>query len=138
MTTDRVDFSSVRWGSVEWTNLVTLYLRAYESRSQSTILGDRAAAEAVDRIDYDFKRVHRASLPAWNQYLVALRAKQIDDWSTDFLARHPDAVVLHLGCGLDSRAFRLAVPPSVLWFDLDQPGLLRCVAGSTTKPTATE
>lgn len=147
MTTDRVDFSSVRWGSVEWTNLVTLYLRAYESRSQSTILGDHAAAEAVDRIDYDFKRVHRASLPAWNQYLVALRAKQIDDWSTDFLARHPDAVVLHLGCGLDSRAFRLAVPPSVLWFDLDQPGVIalrrrlydetdsyRMIASSVTDP----
>jgi hypothetical protein len=27
VTTAKVDFSSVRWGSVEWTNLVTLYLR---------------------------------------------------------------------------------------------------------------
>ena len=31
MAHDKVDFSSVAWGSVEWTNLVTLYLRAYES-----------------------------------------------------------------------------------------------------------
>ena len=118
----KVDFSSVRWGSVEWTNLVTLYLRAYESRSQHPILGDHAAAEAVDRIDYDFKRVHRTSLPASNQYLVALRAKQLDDWSADFLARHPDAVVVHLGCGLDGRAYRLAAPG--LWFDIDQPGVI--------------
>lgn len=124
MTTTKVDFSSVRWGSVEWTNLVTLYLRAYESRSRRTILGDHTAAAAVDRIDYDFNRVHRSSLPASNQYLVALRAKQLDDWCADFLARHPDAVVLHLGCGLDGRAFRLAPPPSVLWFDLDQPGVV--------------
>ena len=118
----KVDFSSVRWGSVEWTNLVTLYLRAYESRSQQPILGDHAAAEAVDRIDYDFKRVHRTSLPASNQYLVALRAKQLDDWSADFLARHPDAVVVHLGCGLDGRAYRLAPPGP--WFDIDQPGVI--------------
>ncbi|MEB3981757.1 class I SAM-dependent methyltransferase [Mycobacterium sp. 663a-19] len=124
MTTAKVDFNSVRWGSVEWTNLVTLYLRAYESRSQHPILGDRAAAEAVDRIDYDFKRIHRSSLPASNQYLVALRAKQLDDWAADFLARHPDAVVLHLGCGLDGRAFRIGVPPSVLWFDVDQPSVI--------------
>ena len=124
MTADKVDFSSVRWGSVEWTNLVTLYLRAYESRSRRPILGDHAAAEAVDRIDYDFKRIHRNSLPAANQYLVTLRAKQLDDWCADFLRRHPDAVVLHLGCGLDGRAFRLAVPPSVLWFDVDQPGVI--------------
>ncbi len=124
MTTPKVDFSSVRWGSVEWTNLVTLYLRAYESRSAKPILGDRAAADAVDRIDYDFKRIHRVSLPASNQYLVALRARRIDDWCADFLRRHPDAVVLHLGCGLDGRAFRLTVPPAVQWFDVDQPGVV--------------
>lgn len=122
--TDKVDFSSVSWGSVEWTNLVTLYLRAHESRSERPILGDKAAAEAVDRIDYDFKRIHRMSWPAANQYLVALRAKQLDNWCADFLARHPDAVVLHLGCGLDGRAFRLGVPPSVTWFDVDQPSVI--------------
>jgi methyltransferase (TIGR00027 family) len=124
MTTPKVDFSSVRWGSVEWTNLVTLYLRAYESRSHNPLLGDHTAAAAVDRIDYDFKRIHRNSLPASNQYLVVLRAKQIDDWCADFLARHPDAVVLHLGCGLDGRAFRLEVPPAVRWFDVDQPTVI--------------
>jgi O-methyltransferase involved in polyketide biosynthesis len=124
VTAAKVDFSSVRWGSVEWTNLVTLYLRAYESRSRRPILGDHIAAEAVDRIDYDFKGIHRTSLPASNQYLVALRAKQLDDWCAAFLARHADAVVLHLGCGLDGRGFRLAPPPSVLWFDLDQPGVV--------------
>lgn len=123
-STEKVDFTGVPWGSVEWTNLVTLYLRAHESRSRRPILGDRAAAEAVERIDYDFKRIHRSSLPASNQYLVALRAKRLDDWCADFLRRHPDAVVLHLGCGLDGRAFRLAVPPSVSWFDVDQPGVI--------------
>lgn len=124
VATSKVDFSSIGWGSVEWTNLVTLYLRAYESHSQSSILSDRAAALAVDRIDYDFKRIHRISVPATNQYLVVLRAKQFDDWCADFLRRHPEAVVLHLGCGLDSRAFRLAVASSVLWFDLDLPGVI--------------
>jgi O-methyltransferase involved in polyketide biosynthesis len=124
VTKAKVDFSSVEWGSVEWTNLVTLYLRAHESHSRRPILGDHAAADAVDRIDYDFKRIHRTSLPAMNQYLVTLRAKQLDDWCADFLTRQPDAVVLHLGCGLDGRVFRLAPPPSVLWFDLDQPEVI--------------
>lgn len=86
--------------------------------------GDTAAAEAVDRIRYDFKRIHRMSLPASNQYLVALRAVQFDDWCAELLGRHPDAVVLHLGCGLDGRAFRVSVPPSVSWFDVDQPSVI--------------
>ena len=77
----KVDFSSVEWGSVEWTNLVTLYLRAHESRSRRPILGDQAAAEAVDRIDYDFNRMQRTMVPASNQYLVALRASA-NSWTT--------------------------------------------------------
>jgi O-methyltransferase involved in polyketide biosynthesis len=121
---NKVDFSSVRWGSVEWTNLCTLYLRAYESRSKRSVLGDRAAAEAVDRIHYDFARMRWAMLPATSQFMVALRAKQIDIWAGDFLQRHPDAVVLHLGCGLDSRAFRLDTPPEVQWFDVDVPNVI--------------
>lgn len=125
MTTEgKVDFTGVRWGSVEWTMLVTLYLRAYESRSEHSILGDRCAAEAVDRIIYDFDRLRRSTNPGSNQYNVALRAKQFDVWVADFLDRHPDAVVLHLGCGLDSRMFRLQPPAGVDWFDLDLPGVI--------------
>jgi O-methyltransferase involved in polyketide biosynthesis len=120
----KVDFSGVRWGSVEWTNLGTLYLRACESRWEHPILGDHAAAEAVTRINYDFKRLHRAMRPWPNQFLVALRAKKFDVWSTAFLHRHPDAVVLHLGCGLDSRALRLEPPATVRWFDVDQPAVI--------------
>jgi methyltransferase (TIGR00027 family) len=120
----KVDFSSVAWNSVEWTNLVTLYLRACESRLPQPILGDHAAAEAVDRIDYDFKRMHKAAQPWGNQYLVALRARKLDDWAADFLRRHPNAVVLHLGCGMDTRALRLDPPAGVDWFDVDQPGVI--------------
>ncbi len=121
---DKVDFTAVRWGSVEWTNLCTLYLRAYESRSSAPILGDKAAAEAVDRIEYDWPRMRRATRPGANQYMVTMRAKQLDDWTTDFLRRHPDAVMLHLGCGMDTRPFRLHPPDTVQWFDVDQPDVI--------------
>lgn len=121
---DKVDFTDVPWGSVEWTNLCTLYLRAYESCSAAPILGDTAAAEAVDRIEYDWARMRRAMRPGSNQYLVTMRAKQLDDWSADFLRRNPGAVVLHLGCGMDTRAFRLHPPDTVQWFDVDQPAVI--------------
>ncbi|WP_040840678.1 class I SAM-dependent methyltransferase [Nocardia brevicatena] len=120
----KIDFSDVRWGSVEWTNLGTLYLRACESRSPQPVLGDDAAAEAVNRIDYDWARMHRYMRPGANQWLVALRATQLDTWSSDFLGRHPNAVVLHLGCGMDTRAFRLHPPPDVRWFDVDRPNVI--------------
>jgi O-methyltransferase involved in polyketide biosynthesis len=118
---EKVDFTGVRWGSVEWTLLVTLYLRACESRLERPILGDTAAAEAVEKIDYNWSRMRLGAGPWSNQFLVALRAKQLDVWTADFLKRHPDSVVLHLGCGMDTRAFRLERPATVQWFDVDQP-----------------
>jgi O-methyltransferase involved in polyketide biosynthesis len=119
----KVDFTGVRWGSVEWTGLCMLYLRACESRLAHPILGDRFAAQDVARIDYDFKRIHRVAPPAVNQFIVALRGVQFDAWITNFLNGHPDAVVLHLGCGLHSRAFRVALE-GVRWFDVDMPEII--------------
>jgi methyltransferase (TIGR00027 family) len=124
MTTEKVDFTDIPWGGVQWTMLCTLYLRAYESRNQQSILADQAAAEAVDRMEYDFDRLHRSVRPNSNQYTVALRAWRFDAWAADFVKRHPDAVVLHLGCGLDSRAFRLDLPAGVTWFDVDVPQVI--------------
>ncbi|MEV0081297.1 class I SAM-dependent methyltransferase [Saccharopolyspora sp. NPDC050642] len=116
--TGRVDFSGV-----QSTMLVTLYLRALESRSEDSILRDHAAAEAVRRIDYDWRKLQQPGL-AGNRFGVALRAKQLDDWAAGFLRRNPDATVLQLGCGLDSRAFRLDLPPGVRWFDVDLPDVV--------------
>jgi O-methyltransferase involved in polyketide biosynthesis len=119
-----VDFTGVGWGSVEWTNLCMLYLRACESRSAHPILGDHFAAQDVARIDYDFRRIHRRVRPATNQFGVALRGAQLDAWITDYLNGRPDAVVLHLGCGLHSRAFRMAAHEGVRWFDVDLPQVI--------------
>jgi O-methyltransferase involved in polyketide biosynthesis len=119
-----VDFTGVRWKSVEWTNLCLLYLRACESRLTHPVLGDHFAAQDVARIDYDFKRIHRVVRPATNQFMVALRSTQFEAWITEYLNGHPDAVVLHLGCGLHSRAFRMAAPEGVRWFDVDLPHVI--------------
>ncbi|MCI2422455.1 class I SAM-dependent methyltransferase [Saccharopolyspora sp. K220] len=116
--TGKVDFTGV-----QSTMLVTLYLRALDSREQDSILGDHAAAEAVGRIDYDWAKLAQPGM-ASNRFLVALRAKQFDDWAADFLRRNPDATVLQLGCGLDSRAFRLDLPSGVRWFDVDLPDVI--------------
>ena len=124
MVAQKVDFRGIERKSVPWTMLCTLYMRAYESHEEHSILGDQAAAEAVDRIDYDFQQMSKDVRPAASQYLVALRASQLDAWARDFLGRHPDAVVLHLGCGLDSRAFRLELSGGADWFDVDVPEVM--------------
>jgi O-methyltransferase involved in polyketide biosynthesis len=103
------------------TLLITLYGKGEESRLPDSLLQDRFAAAALDRIDYDFKRLNI------NRDLMiglAMRAYTLDRWTRAFLAFHPDCTVLHLGCGLDGRIFRLDPSAGVRWFDVDYPEVI--------------
>ncbi|MER8831943.1 class I SAM-dependent methyltransferase [Mesorhizobium sp. M0045] len=103
------------------TLLLTLYGKALESRLPNSLLRDYFADEAVRNIDYDFSR-----LKVDNNLGIglAIRAKTLDVCVQDFLARNPDAIVLHLGCGLDTRIFRIDPPAGVDWFDVDYPEVI--------------
>ncbi|MFC4942332.1 class I SAM-dependent methyltransferase [Pseudonocardia sp. GCM10023141] len=103
------------------TMLGTLYGRAVDARSRHPLLADPTAVDVLDRIDYDFASLKIAASSAVG---VALRAKRLDGWTRAFLAAHPAATVLHLGCGLDSRVQRIDPPPEVRWFDVDQPQVI--------------
>ncbi|SDA72417.1 class I SAM-dependent methyltransferase [Mesorhizobium qingshengii] len=103
------------------TLLMTLYGKALESRLPNSLLGDHFADQAVRKIDYDFSRL---KVDANLGVGLAIRAKTLDVRVEDFLARNPDAIVLHLGCGLDTRIFRVDPPEGVEWFDVDYPEVI--------------
>jgi O-methyltransferase involved in polyketide biosynthesis len=99
---------------------LTLYARALDNRRPNPILGDAMADQIVRSIDYDFGQLHVDT----NLVLsVALRAKKLDQVASAFLARHPDAVGLDLGAGLDTRFERLAPSATVDWYDVDFPAV---------------
>jgi O-methyltransferase involved in polyketide biosynthesis len=100
------------------TMLATLYAKALDADLPNPILGDRYAKEVVKRIDYDWKKT---TITARTSPSVTTRSAHFDNWVRQFLAVHPEAVVLHLGCGLDSRFFRLDPGPGVDWYDVDYP-----------------
>src|SRR4029079_17992579 len=100
------------------TMLATFYAKAVDANLEKPILGDRFAKEIVDRIDYDWKKT---SITATDSAAVSTRSAQLDNWARQFVAAHPEAVVLHLGCGLDARVFRLDPGPGVEWHDVDYP-----------------
>lgn len=60
----------------------------------------------------------------WLAYFMAMRARIFDDWADRMLALHPDALVLHIGCGLDSRCLRVKEPYRE-WIDADFPKVIR-------------
>lgn len=103
------------------TMLITLYARALHSRSENPVLRDPWAEQAVDHIDYDFGSL---KLPKIEPLSIAIRAKQFDLWVSEWIADNPSSTVLYLGCGLDSRVFRVDPPATVKWFDIDYPDVI--------------
>ena len=99
---------------------LTLCARALDNRSPHPILGDATADQIVRTLDYDYDQLHVDTNLILN---VALRAKKLDQVAAAFLARHPDAVGLDLGAGLDTRMERLAPPSTVDWYDVDFPAV---------------
>jgi O-methyltransferase involved in polyketide biosynthesis len=103
------------------TMLTTLYLKALDSDFNRPVLGDRFAKEAISRIDYDWAEL---GIDAGWAPLVTVRTALYDIWVAQFLNVHPEATVVHLGCGLDSRVFRIDPGPAVNWYDVDYPAVI--------------
>jgi O-methyltransferase involved in polyketide biosynthesis len=99
------------------TLLIPLYAKAQPG---NPLFFDPKARDILDQVDYDFTRLR---VPYKTVILVSQRAKKLDAVTREFLAGHPNGVVLHLGCGLDSRFWRMD-NGQVEWYDLDMPPVI--------------
>lgn len=106
--------------SVNKTLYIPLYGKALVSR-QGIILEDKTAEQIWEKVQFPMKNKSRSK---WLAYYMSMRAKVFDDWLRSKLAKYPEAVVLHLGCGLDSRNLRVS-PKESLWYDVDFPQVIQ-------------
>jgi O-methyltransferase involved in polyketide biosynthesis len=105
------------------TLLMTLYIRAMESQRPDALIKDEKAVALVTNRSYDFDRIRQVKMDEDDKVGVILRNLEFDRQVRDFLTRHPDAVVVHIGCGLDSR-FERVDNGKVEWYDLDLPEVI--------------
>ncbi|WP_067795638.1 class I SAM-dependent methyltransferase [Nocardia beijingensis] len=106
---------------IQETLLLTLRARAVDATTRTPILGDTHQAELADRIDYDYTKLKlKPSLICG----TALRGKKLDEAVRAFTATHRNAVVLDLGCGLDTRMLRCDPSADVDWYDIDYPEVI--------------
>jgi O-methyltransferase involved in polyketide biosynthesis len=109
--------------NVSETSLIALYARAMESQRPDALIKDEKAVELVTRMSYDFDRVRQIPQTDGNRVVRILVTREMDRYARDFLARRPYAVVVHIGCGLDSR-FERVDNGQVEWYDLDLPEVI--------------
>jgi len=115
---------------VSKTLLMTLYARACESQRPDGIFRDDKAVAMVNQLDCDFSRLR---MQRHDEVAIIMRMGRFDRHARKFMTENPDAVVVHIGCGLDTR-FERVDNGRVEWFDLDMPDVMEL----RRKLTATE
>jgi O-methyltransferase involved in polyketide biosynthesis len=116
---------------VSVTSLLTLYCHALDAESDDPILDDVKSiriAVSLDRIlaasddEMAISLVNRRLKTSLVVH-IAMRAKRYDQYVQDFLSRFPEGTVVNIGCGLDSRFFRID-NGKVRFYDLDLPEVI--------------
>lgn len=105
--------------SVNKTLYIPLYGKALVS-SRGILLHDPKAEALWEKAGISLKG---KSASKYLAYSMAMRAVVFDAWTKEKMEENPDAVVLHIGCGLDDRYGRIGMDAQ--WFDIDFPEVIR-------------
>ena len=105
--------------AVNKTLYIPLYGKSYVSK-RSIILNDPKAEEIWTAECFPLKG---KSASKWLAYYMAMRAAVFDRWLRQQMESAPEATVLHLGCGMDSRICRVG-EQGHLWYDIDFPDVI--------------
>lgn len=105
--------------SVNKTLYIPLYGKSYVSK-RGIILHDPKAEEIWTAEGFPLKG---KAASKWLSFYMGMRAAVFDSWLKDRLDVMPDAVVLHMGCGMDSRVLRVGTQNGI-WYDVDFPDVI--------------
>ena len=105
--------------NVNKTLYILLYGKAYVSK-RGLFLNDPLAEAIWEKEGFPLKGKAKSK---WLAFYMGIRSGVFDEWTKDRAAQMPNATVLHVGCGMDSRASRLSELEN-LWFDIDFPEVI--------------
>lgn len=105
---------------VSETMLQTLYARAKESKKEPHYICDKKAIEIVEKLDYDFSLADKDLAMSSG---VLARTIVLDKAVGEYLSKNPNAVVVNIACGLDTRCYRMEGKFS-RWYNLDLPEVM--------------
>jgi O-methyltransferase involved in polyketide biosynthesis len=106
---------NVELTSVEKTLFIPLLGKANDYKKKSSILTDKKADEIISTINFDLSSMKEGSI---GKTMACLRAIIIDNLAKELIMPNKENVVLHLGCGLDSRYNRIGIE-NIYWYDVD-------------------
>ena len=100
--------------NVNQTLYIPLYGKAYVSK-KNIILKDKKAEAIWEKEGFTLKGKSKSK---WLAYYMAMRSAIYDEWVENEMKNNPNATVLHIGCGMDSRIERVQTQNNS-WYDID-------------------
>lgn len=101
----------------------TLYIPLYgkaEISRRGIIIKDEMAEKIWQREGFELKGKARSK---WLCYYMSMRAAVYDSLAVKAISGDNNAVVIHIGCGLDSRIIRTGNKENI-WYDVDFPDVI--------------
>ena len=105
--------------SVSKTLYIPLYGKSYVSK-KGLFLDDKKAEEIWEAEGFSLKGKSKSK---WLAYYMGVRSAVFDEWLKRQMTDLQDAIVIHIGCGMDSRAIRVGAEKHK-WYDVDFPEVM--------------
>jgi len=104
------------------TALMVAACRALEFESPDGFVQDPFAARLAGERGMAILR--KLPNPEMMRFGIGVRCRFMEELLLDALASEPIATVLSMGCGLDTRPWRLELPPGLRWIEVDFADML--------------
>lgn len=105
--------------NVNKTLYIPLYGKAFVSQKK-IILNDTKAEEIWAAEGFELKGKSKSK---WLAYYMGMRSAVFDKWLLAQMEADKDAVIVHIGCGMDGRIERVGTR-NHQWFDVDFPDVI--------------
>lgn len=114
--------------AVSETALITLKARVLESEKKEPVIEDTVALECFNRLQSLLpievrNRLLNRELPLTLTRYISLRARRYDMYTKRFLGKYVDGLVVSLGCGFDTRYWRISKEPWK-YIEIDLPNVI--------------
>ena len=106
--------------SVNKTLYIPLYGKSYVSK-KGLFLNDKKGEEIWEAEGFELKGKSKSK---WLAYYMGVRSAVFDEWLNQQMKDSSDAVVIHIGCGMDSRIIRIGAD-NHKWYDVDFAEVIR-------------
>ena len=111
--------AGVYMNSVNKTLYIPLYGKSYVSK-RGLFIEDKKAEEIWEAEGFALKGKAKSK---WLAFYMGVRCAVFDEWLKGKMAVLADAVVIHIGCGMDSRVVRVGSQEHK-WYDVDFPEVI--------------